>query len=395
MMKKQSKSPRSCLSHIFVMENHFHEERYAVAKKRGRALGMPFRILFLAILVLGGLTGCTSNNIPADPTLTPPLAKELILYNWADYMPQSVLDAFTAEYGVEVTYLTYESQEEAATQLRDGENYDVVVLELDLIPPLAADGLLAKINYQNVPNFKNISPNFRDLTFDPGNAHSVPYGYGTTGLVVRSDLIDAPVTRWADLWNSRYAGRIAARALPGELIGVALKSLGYPLGSEDPQQLEAALQRLLDLSPIFVDNETENAIPTLLSGEAVIMVGWANDAQQAKEENESITYVLPEEGTLLWGDAFVIPANSTRKYTAEVFLNFLLRPEISAQIVNENHYATANEAAYPLIDPGILNDQLIFPPVGVFKKEDWYLPLSPAGEKSYARIWERFLAGQP
>jgi len=263
--------------------------------------------------------GCTSPAPPQDQ-----IADELIFYNWADYMPQSVLDAFTAEYGVKVIYLPYESVEDAAAQLRSGGEYDVVVLEYDLIPPLAADGLLTEINYQNVPNFKNISPNFRDLAFDPGNVHSIPYSYGTTGLVTRSDLVETPVTRWADLWEPRHAGKIAARALPGELIGVALKSLGYSLGSEDPQQLEEALQRLFDLKPIIVDDETEKAIPVLLSGKAVIMIGWAGDAQLAKEENDAITYVLPEEGTLLWGDAFVIPEASPNKRTAELFLNFLL-----------------------------------------------------------------------
>ena len=345
------------------------------------------RLIFLILSLF--MAGCAPTPVQNQP------AGELIFYNWADYMPQSVLDAFTAEYGVKVTYRTYESQEEAAAQLRTGQGYDVAVLELDFIPPLVADGLLANINYQNVPNFKNVSANFRDLAFDPGNAHSVPYGYGTTGLVVRSDLVDAPVTRWADLWDPRYAGRIAARDSPGELISVALKSLGYPLGSEDPQQLEAVLQRLLDLKPIIVDDETENAIPTLLSGEVVIMIGWADDALLAKEKNEAITYILPEEGTMLWGDTFVISANSTEKHTAELFLNFLLRPEISAQIVNEIHYANANEAAYPFINPEIFNNPIVFPPAETVQKADWYLPLSPAGEKLYAEIWERFLAEQP
>lgn len=197
------------------------------------------------------------------------------------------------------------------------------------------------------------------------------------------------------MWDSRYAGRIAARAFRGELIGVALKALGYPLGAEDPQHLEAALQHLLVLNPILVDAETENALPAILSGKAVIMIGWAQDARQAEIQNESIAYILPEDGTLLWGDAFVIPANSENKETAELFLNFLLRPEVGAQIVNENRYATANEAAYPFIDGDILNDPLVFPPAGVFLQANWYAPLRPAGEKLYAETWARFLAEKP
>lgn len=347
-------------------------------------------LTFLIISVV--MMGCVPRETaPA----TPAFSRELTLYCWAEYMPQSVLDAFTAEYGTKVNYLTYESMEEAVAQLRIGNKLDVVVLENDLIAPLLREGLLAELDHRNISNFKNISPNFRDLAFDPGNQHSIPYGYGTTGLVVRGDLVDAPVTRWADLWDSRYAGKVAVRGEPYELIGVALRSLGYPLNSEDPQQLDAALSRLLDLKPILVDDETEKAIPVLLSGEVVMMVGWGNDALTALQENKAVTYVIPEEGTLLWGDAFVIPANSARKYTAEVFLNFLLRPEVSAQIVNEIRYANANEAAYPLIDSAIFNDPIVFPPAETVKKSDWYLPLSPAGEALYASIWERFLAAKP
>jgi spermidine/putrescine transport system substrate-binding protein len=326
-----------------------------------------------------------------------PAADGLVLYNWAGYMPQSVLDAFTAEYGVQVTYLTYNSMDEAIAQLRDGQFYDVAVLENNNIKSLAAEGLLADIDYQNVPNFKNISPNFRDLTFDPGNRYSIPYDYGTTGLLVRNDLVDPPLTRWADLWDPRFSGKIAVRPLAYELIGISLKSLGYPLNSEDPQELEMALQHLLQLKPslTYVDADTQKAIPTLLSGEAVVMVGWGNDALSARNENDNVAYLLPEEGTILWGESFVIPANSPNKHTAELFLNFLLRPEISAQITNENRYATANETAYSLIDPAIFTDPIVFPPANIFDKSDWYLPLSPDGETLYAGIWEGFLAAEP
>jgi len=310
-------------------------------------------------------------------------------------MPQSVLDAFTEEYGVKVTYLTYESQQpEAIENMRAGEMYDVVVIDNDYIPSLLADGLLAEIDYRNVPNFDNISANFRNLAYDPSNKHSVPFNWGTTALVVRSDLVEEPVTRWADLWDPRYAGKIAIRGDDPELIYVTLKSLGYSINSEDPDELEAALERMLEIRDaiLFVDVYAEEAVPLLLSGEAVILVGWAEDVLWGREENEALTYVLPEEGALLWGDNFVIPANSPHKYTAEVFLNFLLRPEICAEIVNENWYATANEAAHPFIDPDIVNDPAIFPPNEKLENAEVYLPLSPEGSRLHAEIWERFLA---
>lgn len=309
-------------------------------------------------------------------------------------MPQSVLDAFTAEFGVKVTYLTYELQTEAMANIQAGEPYDVVVFDNDRIPGLVAEGLLAEIDYRHVPNYKNVSANFRDLAYDPGNKYSIPYSWGTTGLVVRTDLVTKLPQRWTDLWQPDYAGQVALRNENREGLAVALKALGYSINSEEPAQLEAALAKLLEARPpfILVEETAERAMPLLLSGEAAILVGWAEDALLGRAENVPISYVLPEEGPMLWGDNFVIPANSPHKYTAERFINFLLRPEISAQIVNESYYAMPNEAAYPLIKPEIRNDPVIFPPAKALTKAEVFLPHTPAGDKLYLEIWERFLA---
>ena len=347
-------------------------------------------IVVLGLLApLAGLAACVSPS-PA-PTPTP---VELIFYNWEEYMPQSVLDAFTEETGVQVTYLAYQSQEEAVANIRKGEAYDVVIIENEYVPALVADGLLAEIDYRNVPNFNNISANFRDLAYDRGNKYSIPFSWGTTGLVVRTDLVEAPVTRWADLWDPRYRGKIALREGVREPTSLALKSLGYSANSEKPDELEAAREHLLKLQPgmIFVDPYAEAAVPKMLSGEVVIMVGWPEDVIWGREENQAITYVFPEEGALLWGDNFVIPANSPHKDTAELFLNFLLRPEISGQIASQNYYPTANDKARPFIDPEFLNDPVAFPSGESLKNAEILLPLSPEGRKLYEAIWESFMA---
>ncbi len=364
---------------------------------RGRSVRLTR--LFAAAWLIAALSltaACGSPAASPTPAPTPPLAKELILYNWAGYMPQSVLDAFTAEYGVKVAYEVYETPEQAVENMRAGQVYDVVVMGNELIPDLVADGLLAEIDYRNVPNFKNVSANFRDLAYDPGNRHSTPFNWGTTGLLVRSDLVAEPVTHWADLWDARYAGKVAVWAIQRELIPIALKSLGYSVNSENPAELEAALKRLLELkkNAFFWDLDTPSIVPPLLSGEAVIADGWAYDALTGREENEAIVYVLPEEGTILWGDNFVIPANSPNKHTAELFLNFLLRAEIGAQIANDLYYANANEASRALIDPSVLNDPLVFPPEGTLRNAEILLPLSPEGQALHDDIWARFMAAR-
>lgn len=372
---------------------HNEKERVRVIPKSGWRMALLWTLLNVMTTLLAA---CDNSTPPATP-VPPPLAKELVLYAFAEDWPQSVLDAFTQEFGVKIDYQPYQSPEESNENIRVGKIYDVAFLENQLIQPLVKDGLLAEIDFANVPNFKNISANFRDLAFDPGNRHSVPIDYGTTGLLVRTDLIDNAPSRWADLWNPQYAGRIGLRAQPREVIGLTLLSLGYAFDSENPQELDAALQRLLALKPavVMLEIEASDTVPKLLSGEIAILHGYAEDYQLAHATNPAVAYILPREGTALWGDSVVIAAKSPRKHTAEIFLNFLLRPEIAAQIINEKKYAHANDAALPLVKPEIRNDPVIYPPSQDLQNGHIIQPLSPAGESLYRRVWERFLADDP
>lgn len=351
------------------------------------------RFLVLSLIFLP--VACNAASLP-KPTPTPILlAEELVFYDWEEDMPQSVLDAFTAEYGVKVKYLVYESQEDAISNMKAGEVYDVVVMESRYIPMLAREGLLARLNLQNLPNLKNISANFRELAYDPANDYSIPYNWGTTGLVVRSDLVDEPVTRWADLWDPRYAGRVGLwLGVPREVISLTLKSLGYSANTEKPEELELALERLMELKPnviVLEDYDLETSAQVMADGRAVIAMGYAYDALSGSELNPAIEYILPDEGALLWNDTFVIPVNSPNKYTAELFLNFLMRPEITAAITNHNGYATPNEAAYPFIELEILNNPMVFPRMEDLVNAELILPLTPDGQQLYDEIWERFI----
>jgi spermidine/putrescine transport system substrate-binding protein len=352
-----------------------------IEAKNTRAMGL-FTLLLLFVVLL---PAC---GAPSPEPVTP-----LVYRDWADVMPRAVLEAFTAETGIPITYLSYETQEEAVAEMRAGQAFDVVVLENQLIPPLVADGLLTEIDYGHVPNFKNVSANFRDLAYDPQNAHSVPYSWGTTGLVVRTDLAPEPVTRWADLWDARYAGQVLGWTLPRYMVGLTLKSLGYSLNSEDPAELEEALERLVALKPGLTLLEWEPAVsaPYLISGEAVVAVGQADDVLVGSEENPAIAYVLPREGGILWGDNWTIPSNARNKEGAEMLIDFLLRPEIAAQIVNETYYWLPNDAALPLVDEELRNNRAIFPASEALQNAEILLPLSPQGEALHQEIWQRFL----
>lgn len=322
-----------------------------------------------------------------------PLAKELIFYDWDEDMPQSVLDAFESEYNVRVTYLAYESQEEAIENLGDGLVYDVIVMESRFIPSLVDQGLLASLDRQNIPNLKNISANFRELAYDPDNSYSVPYNWGTTGLVVRSDLVAAPISSWNSLWDPQYAGRVGIwKGQPRETIGLTLKALGYSANSENQVELEEALEYLMQLKShalIIEDYNSYTSAYMLVEGQAVMTVGFAYDVLEGSRLNGSITYVLPQEGALLWGDNFIVPSNSQDQYTAELFIDFLMRPEINAEIANQNLYATPNEAAFPYIQPELLNNPVIFPSAESFRNSEVILPLSGRGQEMYDDVWDR------
>jgi spermidine/putrescine transport system substrate-binding protein len=348
------------------------------------------RIAALRIVMISVLALAACSPPPAPPTAPPVLT----LYNWAEYMPQSVLDEFEGETGIHVDYRTYDSQDEAATSIQSGMAYDVAVIAYDWVPTLRREGLLAKLDYQNLPNFKNIGPQFRNLFYDPDNSYTVPYLWGTTGLLVRTDLVKQPVTRWADLWEQEFAGNILVRPVASELFGAALLAHGAMLNSEDPAELAAALSHLEALKPRleFVPVETEDALRPLLLGEATVMIGWNGDALTARAENPAITYVLPEEGAIAWVDNFVISARSSHKAEAEAFINFVLRPEISARISEAYYYPSANDAANQHVDDSLRTDPLVFPPAEDVAQLTFYTPHSTEVEQLYEKLWHEFQA---
>lgn len=341
------------------------------------------------------LFGCRQAESQVTPTS--PEARELALYTFAEDMPQPVLDAFTKEYGITVRCFSFQSPEEAEEHIMSGKVYDVVLIENQLFPALLEGHFLAEIDLANLPNFKNISANFRDLAIDPGNRYSVPASYGTTGLVVRTDLVGNNLKGWADLWDPQYAGKIGLRAQPREIIGLTLKTLGYPFASENPRELEAALNRLLELKPAIaiLDIEADEAVRRLLQGEIAILHGYAEDYHEAHEQNPAVAYVLPVEGTALWNESYAVPVTARNRQNAELFINFLLRPEITSQIINEKKYAQPNDAALPLVNPEIRNNPVVFPSDRELRNGSTILPLSPGGKKLYADIWHRFMTEKP
>jgi spermidine/putrescine transport system substrate-binding protein len=353
------------------------------------------RLFIVSLSILLFVTSCGPTANIAPTATTPPLAAEITMYGWGDDISPDVLTAFAEEYGVQINYVSYVDQDTAAADIRSGSVYDVVVMSNELVQLLGNEGLLAEIDHSIVTNFRNISPNFRDLAYDPQNRYSVPYNWGTNGLIVRTDLLSQPIRRWADVWNLADDQRIVMWPLPRYGVGAALKSLGYSINSEDEGELEQARQRLLELRPhVFLLGDTDYSVaPYLLDGSAVVgMNAGVNEALEGQEENTSIEYVLPEDGAILWGDNFVIPANSTNRYTALVFLNYLLQPENGVMLTEWNQYASPNDATRALLDSTVLSNQLLYPSSDQLRNAEILLPLSPEIYQRYLDIWNQFVA---
>ncbi len=355
-------------------------------------------------LLVGSLITLAMQWLPASAlsATSPPenrYAGEITIYNWEDDIPQSVLDAFTRETKVKINYEVFNSTEEAVANIRNGKIYDVAMIDGRFISLLTKENLLKRLNYENLLNFKNISPNFRDLAYDPDNRYSVPYSWGTTGLLINTGLEPVEVRSWADLWDERYAGRVAISAsYPREAFSMTLKSLGYSANSENPTEVDAALTKLLQLPcdpSFFYGYYPEFGIKTMQSGKILIAIGFSGDLLESRKNGLSVEYVLPAEGLLLWGDTFVVPTSSRNQTTAELFINFLLRPEISAAIVNQKYYASANEAARPFVLPQILTNTAIYPTDAMLMKAEMIEGLSPEGQRLFDASWRKLLEKYP
>lgn len=360
-------------------------------------------ILLVCVLVLASCgaepeptkepTAPTAVPATAEPTATskPELAKELHVYNWSEYIDPQIYADFEAEFGVKVIEDTFASNEDLLAKLQAGATgYDVIVPSDYMVEIMINLDLLSPLNYDNIPNFKNIGATFQDPPYDPGNKYSVPYQWGTSGIGYDSNVFEEPPDSWAYLFDpaqaSQYTGKISMLNDSRETIGAALKYLGYSLNSTDPAQLEEAKQLLLQQKAWIKAYDSEAFEDLLATGETALAHGYSGDFFMAAVEAEQIGYAIPQEGATIWADNLCIPKTANSQYTAEVFIDYLLRPEVSAKISNYTWYASPNDAANEFIDAEILEDPAIYPPPEVMDKLEF---IRDVGEATtlYDRLW--------
>ncbi|MBD5586053.1 extracellular solute-binding protein [Clostridium botulinum] len=287
----------------------------------------------------------------------------LNIFNWSEFLPQSVIEQFEKEYNVKVNYSTFSSNEEMLAKLMGGNvPYDLVVTSDYAIEIMTKQKLVQPIDKNNVPNLANIDENVLDLAFDPKNTYSLPYMWGGNNIVIDKTKITKKITSFDDLWDSEFKNSMVILDDPRVMIGLALQKNGYSINSKNPKELQKAKEDLIKLMPNVKAFDSESPKTLLINGEASIGYIWGTEAYLAKLENPNLEVVLTKEGVIPQYDNFVIPRKAKNKKLAEEFINFIYKPEVSAQVSEEFPYANPNKAAYPLMDKDKLNDIAVYPP---------------------------------
>ena len=318
-------------------------------------------------------------------------SEQVIVYNWGEYMDPEVIEQFTKETGIEVIYDEFETNETMYPKVEAGAvAYDLVCPSDYMIKRMLDNDLLAKINFDNVPNIKNIGKTYLEQSqeFDPTNEYSVPYTWGTVGILYNKKKVKEPVDSWSILWDSKYKDQILMQDSVRDTFAVALKSLGYSLNSTDEKELEEAKDLLIEQKPLVQAYVIDQVRDKMIGNEAAIGVIYSGEAIYTQRENPDLEYVIPKEGSNIWFDSWVIPKNAPNKENAEKFLNFLCRPDIALKNFEYITYSTPNEAARKLIkDDDIRNSKIAFPDISSLKNCETFQFLGDDADALYNRLW--------
>lgn len=336
---------------------------------------------------------CVLVLVPGMPALAD---GNINLYIWSEYLPDSIVEQFTAETGIAVTVTTYDSNEAlyAKVKMLDGGGYDVIVPSSDFVALMRKQGLLLPLDKTQLPNAAGIGKRFADQSYDPGNAFSVPYMWGSTALAVDTEALgpDAP-RRYADLADPALAGRLL---LPNDLrgvMGIGLKVTGHSLNDTDPAHIEQAYQFLRTVVANVRVYDSDSPKQALLGGEVQAGVMWNGEGYVVTQENPSMSWVYPPEGYSLWVDSLCIPKTAPNPAGAHAFVNFLLRPDVSAAISQEMGYATPIPAARELLPENVRNNPVVFPTDEDLARGEFEDDLGEA-VKIYEQYWMRLKMGR-
>ncbi len=312
-----------------------------------------FALLICVSMVFAFFTGCEKKTT-------------IYVYNVGDYIDEEVIKLFEKEYPeINVNYETYYTNEEMHAKVKAGRTaYDVVFPSDYMVERMIDEDMLLPIDFDNVPNYKNIGDEFKGLDYDSDAEYSVPYMWGTMGILYNKKMVSKEdVQSWQAMYDSKYKGEIFMLDSERDMISITLKSLGYSMNSIDDNELAEAEKALVEQKPLVKAYCGDEVKDKMIANEGAMTIAWSGDAFYCMSLNEDLAYSVPKEGSNLWFDSMVIPKTSKHKKEAELFIDFMCRPEIAKMNADYIGYSTANTAAKELLDDEIKNDTLRYPDI--------------------------------
>ena len=354
----------------------------------------PFRRLLVSLpaaaLVISSLSGCgisvkKRENVPDDNS------NLLYVYNWGEYLDPNVIGLFEEETGYKVIYDVFETNEVMYPKVAaDPSQYDVLCPSDYMIAKMSEEGLLAELNMEEMPEaVKNIGKEYWEMSrsFDPENKYSVPYCWGTVGILYNTDLVDEEITGWDCLWDPKYNDDILMQDSVRDLFMVALKKLGYSLNTTDEKELQEAKDLLIEQKPLVQAYVVDEVRDKMIAGESKLGVIYSGEAEFTREENEALAYCIPKEGTNVWIDSWVVTQDSRHKKAAQDWINFMCRPDIALKNFEYIYYSTPNTGAMELMDEEERENEVLFPDVSRYDLEA-YRYLGTDAERMYYNLWK-------
>ena len=319
----------------------------------------------------------------------------LYVYNWGEYISDGadgttdVNKAFEKKYGIDVVYDTFDNNESMYSKLKSGGvSYDVVIPSDYMIQRMINEGMLEKLDYSNIPNFEKYIPEkYRNLSYDPKNEYSVPYTVGMVGLIYNSAILNAAPDSWSALWDKQYKGQILMFNNPRDAFGIAQNLLGMDYNTESVMSWKIAAELLKEqkqVSPVYVNDEI---FLKMESGESALGAYYAGDFLTMKENNPNLEFVYPKEGTNYFVDALCVLKGSKNKLAAELYINFLLEPEIALANAEYICYASPHSGVYTNPDYTYYGNEILYPEDGKFKTQS-YLNLAPETLALMSTLWD-------
>jgi len=344
-----------------------------------------FSITLILMIILSSLTACGSNSDDSN---------KLYVFNWGEYIEPEVLDIFEEETGIEVIYDEFETNESMYSKISAGASlYDLVCPSDYMISKMIAEGLVQPINWEHVPNRVHIGEEHWAQTkgYDPELKYSVPYTWGTVGILYNTTLVEEPIDEWTDLWDAKYTDEILMQDSVRDAFMVALKLLGYSSNSMSETELQEAKEALITQKPIVQAYVVDQVRDKMISGEAAIGIIYSGEALYTQSENPDLEYVIPKEGSNVWQDSWVIPKNARHVENAEKFLDFLCRPDIALMNFEYITYSIPKTTVIEMIDEEYRNSEVAFPNLADYDLEV-YQYLGEDMETLYSNLWKQVKA---